>query len=77
MALGNRVREYRQAADKTTREIAEAIGCDHSQLVRLENGQRGVSDEIKVALAEYFHVPITELFYIRDGVSETPEEVAG
>jgi transcriptional regulator with XRE-family HTH domain len=37
--LGPRLREARQAANLTVREVGERLGVDHSMIVRYENGE--------------------------------------
>ena len=63
MALGNTLREHREAAGKTLREVAEATGMDWAYLSKIERGKGRLSDEKKVALAEYFGVSVTALFF--------------
>ena len=39
VTIGERLRAARLAANMTVREVASVIGCDHSQIVKYENGQ--------------------------------------
>lgn len=76
MALGNRIREFRQSRGKSLGEVADAVGMDRAHLHRVERGLGGCADEKMVALARYFDVPITDLFF-QEIVDSTPtsEEV--
>lgn len=71
MRLVNKLREARQARGVTLRTVAEAVSLDYSLLARMERGERRVPDEVKVALARYYNLPITDLFFAEDVVSET------
>lgn len=63
MPLTNTIRQHREAADKTLRELAEAVGMDWAHLSRVERGKGACSDEKKIALARYFDVPVGALFF--------------
>jgi transcriptional regulator with XRE-family HTH domain len=60
---GNKVRFYREERGLTTRQLAEAVGCDQSLIVRIEHGERTASDDLKTGLAQFFTVPITDIFF--------------
>jgi DNA-binding transcriptional regulator YiaG len=67
-------RLIRQAAGVSTRELAGAIGVDHSGVVRYENGERNPGPVVAEAylavltrLAAAAGLPITEAEVPRDG----------
>lgn len=53
-------------AEKTQREVAEAVGISTSALAMYESGQRIPRDEVKVRLARYFGASIEEIFFARN-----------
>jgi transcriptional regulator with XRE-family HTH domain len=65
--LGNRLREFRKSRGLTLQQVADAVQMDIMQLSRLERMIAGCSDEKKLALARFFGVPITELFFVEKG----------
>lgn len=50
-------------AERSRNEVASAIGISISALQMYENGQRIPRDEIKYALAKFYHKSIEEIFY--------------
>ena len=73
MALGNNVRTFRRARGESITDLAQAVGIDKSLLSKLERGERGCSDEKKLALARHFGVSVTRLFFIENGDKKAPE----
>ena len=73
----NRLREYREAAGETLRDLAIAVDMDHSHLSKIERGERGCVDEKKVALAAHFHVTVGALFFPSDVETESTTELVG
>ena len=51
--------------NRTQEEVADALGISKSALSMYEQGERIPRDNIKIRIAEYYHVPIFELFYAR------------
>ncbi len=66
MALGNTLNAVRIARGETLRQVAGAVGMDPTHLSKLERGMVGCSDELKLALAQHFGVPLTDLFFQTD-----------
>ena len=64
VALGNRIRALR--GTKKPEEVANAVGISISALSMYETGHRVPRDNIKIALAKYFSVPVGDLFYPQD-----------
>lgn len=59
--LANRLKDLR--ADKTQKEVSEAIGLNQSTYAMYESGQRIPSDENKVKIADYFERTVQEIFF--------------
>lgn len=59
--LGTRVRAAREAAEKTVRATAEAVGIDHSAYIKAEAGTRAFKAVELVALADYLEMPLDSL----------------
>lgn len=49
--------------DRTQQEVADAVGVTRSALGMYETGDRVPRDDIKVRLADYYEMPIQDLFY--------------
>lgn len=73
--MGNNLLAARTLHGESVRQVAAAVGIDHAAYVRLENGERGCSDQTKLALAEHFGVPVARLFFQRT-VSKRNQEDA-
>src|SRR5215813_4002004 len=52
--LGPRLREARQTANLTVREVGERLGVDHSMIVRYENGESLPPLDRLIALANIY-----------------------
>jgi transcriptional regulator with XRE-family HTH domain len=50
-------------ADRSREEVSNANDISISALQMYENGQRVPKDEIKVRIADYYHVSVQELFF--------------
>lgn len=59
--IGNRLRELR--GDKTQKEVADAVGVTSMAICQYEAGARVPSDQVKIALAEYFGRTVEALFF--------------
>ena len=59
--IGNRLRELR--GDKTQKEVADAVGVTAMAVCQYEAGTRVPSDQVKIALAEYFGKTVEEIFF--------------
>lgn len=72
MRYGNNVREFRRARGLSVGDLARAVGMDRSYLSRVEREKQTCSDQYKVALAQYFGVSVTRLFFQEIGALEVP-----
>lgn len=61
--IGNRLRRIRAERGETTEEVAKGIGTSPSAITMYETGQRIPRDEIKIKLAEYYGMPVEEIFF--------------
>lgn len=52
--LGPRLRDARQTANLTVREVGERLGVDHSMIVRYENGESLPPLDRLIALADIY-----------------------
>jgi transcriptional regulator with XRE-family HTH domain len=52
--LGPRLRDARQTANLTVREVGERLGLDHSMIVRYENGESLPPLDRVIALADLY-----------------------
>ena len=62
--VGQKLSELRGV--KSQREVAESIGISVSALSMYETDQRIPRDEIKIRLANYYRIPIGDLFFAND-----------
>jgi len=62
-AIGRRLVALR--GEKTQVEIAKALDISPAALSMYENGERIPRDEIKIRIADYFGVPVHEIFFVR------------
>lgn len=58
---GRRLVELR--GEKTREQVAFDNGISVSSLAAYELGQRNPRDDVKCSLAEYYHVPVGDIFY--------------
>ena len=59
--IGKELRKLR--GDKSLQIAADGIGITKSALAMYERGERVPRDEAKVKIADYYGVPVAELFY--------------
>lgn len=61
MTLGEKIRELRIANDTTQRELADALGVDHSYISKIERGKAFPSRQLIVNAARVFGVSVDGL----------------
>lgn len=59
--MKNRIRDLREDHDLTQQQIADAIGITQRKYSYLETGTQQLTDEILVALANFYNVSIDYL----------------
>lgn len=55
------LKELRQKAGLSVRDLADIVGCEKTLIYRLENGERRFTEEKLHKLADYFGVTTDEL----------------
>ena len=63
--IGQKLRELR-GVFRTQEEVATAVGIDRAMLSRYENGQQIPSDEVKLALAQYYGQTVGSIFFANE-----------
>lgn len=58
---GRRLQQLR--GEKTRDEVAEAVNISVSALTMYELGQRNPRDDVKCSLADFFGVPVSDIFF--------------
>lgn len=53
----------RLRGEKKREEVAAALGISLSALAMYETGERIPRDEIKIAIAGYYDVPVADIFF--------------
>ena len=61
MAYYRRIKELREDADKTQRDIATVLNMPQSQYWRYEQGFRDIPTDILIKLADYYGVSVDYL----------------
>ena len=56
MVMNLRIRDLREDADLTQKQIAEILLCDQSLYSKYERGERVLPLDLAVKLADYYHV---------------------
>ena len=59
--MENRIRDMREDADLTQREVATALGITQRKYSYLETGTQPLTDEILVKLAAFYQVSVDYL----------------
>ena len=57
--IAEKLREYRQAREKTQQEVAQAVGISYQQLQKYESQQNSVPIRRLYKIAEYLAIPVT------------------
>ena len=76
ITLAEFIRSKREAKNWSMRELAEKAGVSHSEIARIEKGERtNPSAQMLRAIATALHVPITELLEAVGLVDKTPKPI--
>ena len=73
-SMENRIRDLREDADLTQREIAEALGITQRKYSYLETGTQPLTDEILVKLAAFYRVSVDYLLKQTSRRERSPEK---
>lgn len=63
MTTGIRLTSLRKERGQTRTYMAQRLGVPYSTLTAYESGARTPPDRMKIRLAEYFGMPVGELFF--------------
>ena len=66
MKMKLRIRDLREDADLTQRQVAEYLHCDQSLYSKYERGERALPLEFAVKLAAFYHVSVDYLAGVSD-----------
>ena len=61
ITTGNRLLALR--GNKTVREVSAAIGVSPGSWCMYESGKRTPRDEVKIRIAQYFGVEVSDIFF--------------
>lgn len=80
MPVPNHIRRLRSAHGISATQLAHTLGVNQSTLSRWESGDREVSDDGKLQVAEYFNLPVVAIFNfgydpLRDALLRTMDAV--
>ena len=67
--IGKRLVALRGA--RRREEVAKAVGVSFSALCMYETGRRVARDEVKLRLADYYGVPVEDIFFAGMSRNET------
>ena len=60
--MAQKLKELR--GDKPREEVAVDLGISYSSVVAYELGERVPRDEVKIKIANYYGVPVEDIFFI-------------
>lgn len=66
LKVGQNIREARETLGLSQTDLAIAVGTDHSQISRIESGERGLSMRLGLLIAKRLGVSIRSLHGFRD-----------
>ena len=72
--MENRIRDMREDADLSQREVAAALGITQRKYSYLETGTQPLTDEILVKLAAFYHVSVDYLLKQTNRRERYPEK---
>ncbi|SFM15649.1 DNA-binding transcriptional regulator, XRE-family HTH domain [Salibacterium qingdaonense] len=75
-ALGNRLKSLRKKHQLSQTILGEALGVTHAYIGFIENGDRGGSKAFLQKAADYFDVPFSELWELRESSLAYPASTA-
>lgn len=61
--IGSRIRTLREGQNLSHESLANGLGVSMSAVAMYETGKRIPRDEIKIRIADYFHVPVESIFF--------------
>ena len=61
--IGKKMKELREDHQETIEEVSKAVKTSSSAIGMYESGKRIPRDEIKIRIAEHYHVPVESIFF--------------
>ena len=65
--MGNNLRHLRRIRDLTQEELGNYLGVTRHTIMALESRKYEPSIALALAIAQFFKVPVEEIFYLDDG----------
>lgn len=72
----NRVKELREARGWSVRQLAEKAGFSHGYIVRIENGERGLSVKVARRIASALEKPVSDVLALNSGTKPAEESTS-
>lgn len=69
--IPNNLTETRESRGLTLEVVAGVLGLEVASLSRYERGRRNVPDALKIHLAYYYDVPVSQLFPLARDITES------
>lgn len=69
------LRRFRTAKNLSIGQVAEAVGTSRQHMQRMETGERNISLEWLMKLAEFYGVPVGQLIRDGDGLSDLERDI--
>jgi len=65
--VGNNLRHLRQTHDLTQEDLGKHLGVTRHTIMALESRKYEPSIALALTIAQYFNVPVEDIFYLDDG----------
>jgi len=65
--VGNNLRHLRRIHDLTQEELGNHLGVTRHTIMALESRKYEPSIALALAIAQFFKVPVEDIFYLEDG----------
>lgn len=65
--VGNNLRQLRRMQDLTQEELGNYLGVTRHTIMALESRKYEPSIALALAIAQFFKVPVEDIFYLDDG----------
>ena len=67
MDMNLRIRDLREDADLTQKEVADHLHCDQSLYSKYERGERMLPLDLAIELAKFYHVSLDDRVGLKKG----------
>lgn len=72
MSVGIILRKWRKKRALSLKQVAEAAGCDHGNLSKVENGKSGISHDLLVRIAAVLGLPVSQVYAEAEAAADHP-----